>query len=511
MFHNFYTTKMNGNAKSLQKRFAKIRSKSGRFSRLMAMIMTVAVLAATIGGAVVMAAITYEGQSTPTSLSNSEDRLKLAREWAEAVKMRDGKAQYELMSRKLQTEKHDDFEAFGWVTGMSSPWMESYQVIAINNKARVTFERATSTGYAGIHENILEFITEDGRLCIDKIISPDELYEGYKTLDTSLFSLAIPEEWTVETFSQKYSSFRLMSDGKEIGGADTRNYDYYVDKTGTPHFGDLDNHSLKISEEKLEHFSVPVYRLVIEHTLPAAAMDDTITINEHYLFLFKEQGVILNLYLDREKVAEAVRMNVAESVTQNFSVLLASVEEKQATLYASQLYSGMYSDMTLYVANNQKRFPWQTIDSLSFFPEMICHDVDGDGQEELVIILCKGKGTGVLREEIHVLRTNDLSEITFPHPVSALKDRVDTQVTESNIQITIDQKPSIMIAKEKTENSFEALAFGSILDFSIKNGTILAKVSAQYSPAGFLGEFTVAYTFKNNRFEANKITFSETI
>ncbi len=61
MFQKFYTTKMSGNAKSLQKRFSKIRAGKSKAARFMAMIMTVAILAATLGGAAVLAAIGEDG------------------------------------------------------------------------------------------------------------------------------------------------------------------------------------------------------------------------------------------------------------------------------------------------------------------------------------------------------------------------------------------------------------------------------------------------------------------
>jgi len=66
MFQKFYTTQMSGNAKSLQKRFSKIRAGKSKTAQLMAMIMTVAVLAATLGGAVVLAAIGEDGLERQT-------------------------------------------------------------------------------------------------------------------------------------------------------------------------------------------------------------------------------------------------------------------------------------------------------------------------------------------------------------------------------------------------------------------------------------------------------------
>ena len=56
MLENLYTTKMSTNKKSLQNRFAKIRSKSGRLSKIFAAVMSCAVAVAMLGATIVMAA-----------------------------------------------------------------------------------------------------------------------------------------------------------------------------------------------------------------------------------------------------------------------------------------------------------------------------------------------------------------------------------------------------------------------------------------------------------------------
>lgn len=60
MLENLYTTKMSANKKTLQNRFTKIRSKNGRISKIMAVVMSCAVATTMLGGAVVMAAIGNE-------------------------------------------------------------------------------------------------------------------------------------------------------------------------------------------------------------------------------------------------------------------------------------------------------------------------------------------------------------------------------------------------------------------------------------------------------------------
>ncbi|HAA25506.1 MAG TPA: hypothetical protein DCE11_05225, partial [Ruminiclostridium sp.] len=77
--------------------------------------------------------------STETSETESEKTLPerdlgleepyaTVKTWAEGVKTRDGKLQYSIMSQNLKDEYYPIFDALGWVTGVSSPWVESYEI-----------------------------------------------------------------------------------------------------------------------------------------------------------------------------------------------------------------------------------------------------------------------------------------------------------------------------------------------------------------------------------------------
>lgn len=48
--------------------------------------------------------------------------------WAEGVKTRNGALQYAVMSTQLKPKYYGGFADLGWVTGVSSPWIESYEV-----------------------------------------------------------------------------------------------------------------------------------------------------------------------------------------------------------------------------------------------------------------------------------------------------------------------------------------------------------------------------------------------
>lgn len=56
------------------------------------------------------------------------DPLTAAKTWAEGVKSRNGALQYAVMSQELKNEHYQSFAESNWSTGVSSPWVENYQV-----------------------------------------------------------------------------------------------------------------------------------------------------------------------------------------------------------------------------------------------------------------------------------------------------------------------------------------------------------------------------------------------
>jgi len=81
MLENFYTTKMSMDKKKLQIRFSKIRSKSGRVSKLMAFVMTMLIAITMLCATVVMAALSndevIESQEYITLYAASGERVEL--------------------------------------------------------------------------------------------------------------------------------------------------------------------------------------------------------------------------------------------------------------------------------------------------------------------------------------------------------------------------------------------------------------------------------------------------
>jgi len=113
-------------------------------------------------------------QSTVSQPASQSSAIEIANTWAEAIKNRDGKAQYDLMTSALQESVHDQFSGLNWVTGTSSPWVERYSTQKTDTGVRVILKYASSTGSAGSYQQDLTFEEVDGVLKISGISDPVE-------------------------------------------------------------------------------------------------------------------------------------------------------------------------------------------------------------------------------------------------------------------------------------------------------------------------------------------------
>ncbi|MGB9867404.1 MAG: copper amine oxidase N-terminal domain-containing protein [Bacillota bacterium] len=73
-----------------------------------------------------------------------EDPVWVANAWADAVKNRNGAVQFALLSPELREKYRPAFEQLGWVTWVSGPWVESYQVSCTGQGGIIVPSRSSS-------------------------------------------------------------------------------------------------------------------------------------------------------------------------------------------------------------------------------------------------------------------------------------------------------------------------------------------------------------------------------
>lgn len=210
----------------------------------------------------------------------------------------------------------------------------------------------------------------------------------------------------------------------------------------------------------------------------------------------------------------------AKAMTNEYDEIAKS-DKAGVTLYAKKMY-GLYTDFKIDFQGSILPKPyWMNTTNPTWSPEIIYEDINEDGKKELVIILTKGIGTGVLEREVHVFQIKqqkfDKMQIVVPvevlvdDPIAILLKNVKTELTPNKASVSIDDKKYTIDIKPlgiQPNHLFDDIYFGNIINFEIKDNQLIAKVGGQISPAGgYIGDIRITYIFKDKMYQAKSIKF----
>ncbi|MFJ8459536.1 hypothetical protein ACIQ57_10440 [Lysinibacillus xylanilyticus] len=200
---------------------------------------------------------------------------------------------------------------------------------------------------------------------------------------------------------------------------------------------------------------------------------------------------------------------------------IAKSDKVDVSLYAKKM-NGVYTNFKINFQGGVLSRPyWINTTSPTWSPQIIYEDINKDGKNELIIILTKGYGTGILEREVHVfhLQNQLLSkkfvevpvEVLVDDPIAIVLKNVKTELLPNKANISIGDKKYTIDIKSlgiKPEHLFADIYFGNIINFEIKDNQLIAKIGVQISPAGgYIGNIRITYMFKDNIYQAKSIEF----
>ena len=200
---------------------------------------------------------------------------------------------------------------------------------------------------------------------------------------------------------------------------------------------------------------------------------------------------------------------------------IAKFDEVDVTLYAKKM-NGLYTDFKIDFKGSILSKPyWMNTTNPTWSPEIIYEDISQDGKKELVIILTKGTGTGVLEREVHIfhLQERKLDQMQIEVPVEVLVDdpiailfkNVKTELSPNKASVSIGDKKYTIDIKPlgiEPKHLFGDIYFGNIINFEIRDNQLIAKIGGQISPTGgYIGDIQIAYIFKDKMYQAKSIEF----
>lgn len=205
-----------------------------------------------------------------------------------------------------------------------------------------------------------------------------------------------------------------------------------------------------------------------------------------------------------------VTLNKAGATMEGYTVIAKS-DKDDITVYAKKM-GELYRDFKIdFKGETYFRPYWMNDTNPTYAPKIIYEDINKDTKKELIIILTKGYGTGVLDQEVYVYRyTNGLIDVIVDDPMAIIYKNVKTKLTTEKAEIRIGDKVhniDITPLEIKSTNLFEDIAFGGVIKYEVKDHQLIATISAQISPAGFVGQLVIMYEYRDKMYQAKSIEF----
>lgn len=204
---------------------------------------------------------------------------------------------------------------------------------------------------------------------------------------------------------------------------------------------------------------------------------------------------------------------IAEAKIEGYEIVSKNNKEN-ITLYAKKIH-GLFRDFKINFKGGIYSRPfWISETNPTYAPQIIYKDINKDQNKELVIILTKGYGTGLLWEEVYVFDTlnNSLNvnEVIVDNPLAIIHKNVKTKLTAENAEVIVgDNKCTVDITplEIKPENLFDDIGFGSIIDYEVSDNQLIVSVAGQISPASFVGSIVIVYEYRDKMYQAKSIEF----
>jgi len=205
-----------------------------------------------------------------------------------------------------------------------------------------------------------------------------------------------------------------------------------------------------------------------------------------------------------------VFISVAEAKNEEYEIV-SKLSNEKITLYAKKIGS-LFRDFKLdFKGESYFRPYWMNVTNPAYAPQIYYEDINKDGEKELIIILTKGYGTGVLDEEVHVYRhTNGLIDVLVDNPIAIIYKSVKTSLTTNSAEIRLTDKVykiDISPLEIQPENLFNNIAFGGSIHYEVQDNQLIVRVSGQISPASFVGEIVIVYEYRDKMYQAKSIEF----
>lgn len=467
-----------------------------------------------VAGVIVVAAMGMGLSSNPNAASpyNDAEKIQLAGIWAEALRTRDGKPRYEIMSERMKAkfvaeQKQRSGEEWNYNIGYSSPWVVNYEIDVQGNTASIIYHLTDSGGGKYDRTELITFGKENNRLVItdaqEKIAEWDRV---------SYFAPDAKQAMEI------YIKALLESDYlTQLSLAHAESFD----PKGQEIWDTVKINDVKVIKEDVRE-NKACYWLELDIKEGGNSAFET-GVFPRWLWLVKgEQGwyveglmtggpPIANWWLSENKQKKEISI---DDLTERSIITSDRYMNTEYPLIAElpkediYLYGLKPAGVVLRYGERIQFFNWEYTTPRFILPVLNKYDLDSDGEDEIICVLNVGSGTGVSLYELHVLKPDGTSgyiDYLFSDYLEQMKTMLSATYhkKENSILLKTDNNSyTYDIPTEYQKLTYKSIAYGNIIFFDIFNGL---KINI---PLGvFFDEFASPQFFEDATFFEGDILF----
>ncbi|WP_307206321.1 hypothetical protein [Paenibacillus harenae] len=200
-------------------------------------------------------------------------------------------------------------------------------------------------------------------------------------------------------------------------------------------------------------------------------------------------------------------------IPQKLTVISESQDKLVSVLADTNIEGDLLDGITLKIRDQERKFQWKTVSNPTYYPIVLSENIDNDPDNEVVVILTTGYGTGMRQSQVHILK-QDFTELSVDDPLQGIKRYIKTShVKEDGKQIYSLALNNRDFKKEFAESEagqwFDDIVFGNIIGYRVQDKHLIAELPAQVSPGLFLGTVEAEYQVKDQELIIGSVTFSE--
>lgn len=198
---------------------------------------------------------------------------------------------------------------------------------------------------------------------------------------------------------------------------------------------------------------------------------------------------------------------------------LAAVSNHKVKLYAALKDGDTYKGFILEVNGKKHSFNWEAPRDITYPPELYYADVDNDGKPEVTVVLHLGHGTGMMAQEVHVIKPEQWKELKIPPAEKAAAAAVSSTITLDQKDVLLKltlagASPSKVTMRLPDRAGDGGLKYfgnqaglGAVTYYRVENGKLKAETNVTVGMQESMGTLMMEYKAAGSGMVLDTITF----